>query len=136
MKIRNISHLVVSVLFLLQTLTLPVSLPELVLCVAEDHVRLEMKNLPADCDHDNSGETVLKTLKSTFHTDRCNDVPLFQHVRHVISKNQDLTRIILPVAVFPVTPKGVPQTSDFTTIGTQSPSIPNPSILSTVVLLI
>jgi len=78
MKQKKINYLMLSALFLLQTLTLPIALPELALCVAEDHVRLEMQNLPADCKHDGQSRSA---LKHTDHMDDCADVAMFQHVR-------------------------------------------------------
>jgi len=86
MKLKKISYIVLNALFVLQTLTLPMSIPELVLCVAEDHVRLEMKTVRTDFTHAEQAATALSALRHTYHNNDCVDIPLFQHVQQVIFK--------------------------------------------------
>ena len=83
---KKIGYLSLSVLFALQAFTLSLSLPELVLCVAEDHVRLELQTMPESCQHGNDLQTTLFSLKHAFHTDDCVDVSLFLHNNNVLNK--------------------------------------------------
>jgi len=122
-----------SALFLLQTLTLPIALPELALCVAEDHVRLEMQNLPADCKHDGQSRSA---LKHTDHMDDCADVPMFQHVRHVISnKPYSNIRPIYSVLFIPNVTEGNRTVSLFS-VQNDFPSYSLQHAVHSVVLLI
>ncbi len=87
MAFRKINYLLLGGLFLVQTFALPISVPELVLCVADDHVRLELKNVSDDCGHEEFWNRSLNVWQHDFHADNCIDVPLYQHVKHVVIKN-------------------------------------------------
>ncbi len=98
--IKKLFYIVFSALFLLQTLTLPISVPELVLCVAEDHVQLEIKDVSNECTHSTMPDIALNSLRQNYHADKCADVPLFQHVQHVLSKNHHLHFTQIQAVVF------------------------------------
>ncbi len=87
---KKIGYLSLSILFALQAFTLSLSLPDLVLCVADDHVQLELQTTPQVCSHNASTSSEVLSLKHAFHSDTCIDVPLFLHNQHVISKKQVL----------------------------------------------
>lgn len=100
MNARKIGHILLSGIFLLQVLAMAVSLPELVLCVAEDHVRLEVQNDPATCSHSTTETLSISVLQQNYHQDRCNDIPLFQHSQQVHLQKQRLV-LALQAAVLP-----------------------------------
>jgi len=85
--IKKFFNIVFSALFLLQTFTLPISVPKLVLCVSQDHVQLEIKGTSAECTHSAIPDVAFSRLQHNYHGDNCADVPLFRHVQHVLSGN-------------------------------------------------
>ncbi len=133
--VKKLFYIVFSALFLLQTLTLPISVPELVLCVAEDHVQLEMKNTPSECTHDDLSSSTFDVLKQHYHTDNCADVPLFQHAQHVLSKNHSIHFAQSQAVVFLPNAKEISLKTSFLPITAPS-SFVLQRTLRTVILLI
>ncbi len=135
--IRNkVYYVILSGLFLLQTLTLPVSVPELVLCVAEDHVQLEIKRLSADCAHDTPETAIFTALQHNYHSDDCNDIPLFQHTQHVISQKQRTTLIPFSGTLFFTNNKDTQPAVSLLDLNQHSPSFSPLRVVRSVVLLI
>jgi len=136
MKTKKFGYLILSSLFLVQTLTLSVSFPQLVLCVAEDHVRFEMKNLPTNCEHDPQTSGALSALQQTYHTDNCADVSLFQHVKHIIARNHRIHRVAVYAVLLTVPYKPQAPVKFSTSLSSHLPVSSSQLILRSVVLLI
>ena len=100
MNARKIGHILLSFTFLIQVLAMAVSLPELVLCVAEDHVRLEVQNDPKTCSHFSTETLSISVLQQNYHQDQCSDISLFQHSQQMHLQKQRLV-LALQAAVLP-----------------------------------
>ena len=85
---KKINYNLLTFVFLLQTLFVPISVAGGVLCLSESHVAIEF-NRPADTCHDES-LSLVKILKQNhqFHQDFCQDIPLLQHEKNLLIKSK------------------------------------------------
>ena len=85
---KKINYNLLTFVFLLQTLFVPISVAGGVLCFSETHVAIEFNKSPATChDESLSLEKILK-LNHQFHQDICQDIPLLQHEKNLLIKSK------------------------------------------------
>lgn len=136
MSLKKLNHLFLGIVFLVQILALPIAQHNLVLCIGDNHVALEQKNVLDDCNHDAPQGTSKLKMQSIYHTDNCVDIPLHQHARYVVIKKHHHAIHFDPLVLITKNiPPACPQTSFYVATFT-SLSFPLQNAVRTVVLLI
>ena len=83
---KKINYAFLTIVFLLQTLFVPISVAGGVLCVSESHVAVEF-NKPADeCHTESLSLAPILQLNQQLHQDVCRDIPLLQHEKNLLLK--------------------------------------------------
>ena len=92
------SHALLSMLVLLQSLSLQVSVPETVLCIGDDgHIMLEREGIDIHCQLPTEADILTETANNDFHEDNCVDIPLKNHLENAeLIKTTNLKTNISP----------------------------------------
>jgi len=105
LNLNKLSQLILALSFLVNTLVMPISVQGLVLCVDNDHIALELQKVSPEGSKERSAQANQYKTASTYHSDGCADVPLYQHFQHVIHGKQ--SRALHPVRFLPAAPAAV-----------------------------
>lgn len=98
---KKLSFSLISFIFLVQTLILPVSLAGGVLCVSESHIAFEFHQSIDDCHHETMVLNNLLKNNHEYHQDFCRDIPLLQHEKNLHVKQIKIVKSFISFNIEP-----------------------------------
>ena len=81
-SVKRFGKILLSFLFFLQTLVIPLSVAGGVLCISESHIAIEFRQATNDCHNDTISSKNFK-IETEYHQDGCADIPLIQHKKNL-----------------------------------------------------
>ena len=97
LRLNNFFNVTLGFLFLIQTLILPLSTDQSVLCISEDHIAVEKTEQNTTCKHDTTSLTYLREKFQKYHQDDCADIPLMQHEKNIVKITKHLRIAVQPL---------------------------------------
>ncbi|MHB2150517.1 hypothetical protein ACX8XP_15780 [Calditrichota bacterium LG25] len=135
LRANKAAKAVLTVLFFLQTLAIPVSATGGVLCVANDHIALEFKQAVHECHNEANYFSNFFNSEVEYHQDACLDFPLLQHEKNLILKQNQKTTV-LTMSPFVSTYSSQRESKEERVTFRYSPTFKKMKLLQSIVLLI